>query len=153
MALDDRPTYLNVSGDQRAWDEVCPDQWWAADHLLGKEIAVQIAAVELEQYPDSPPKPFLKFTNDPKWFRLSRDSRQALKDLFGPAPAQCIGKWITITAGPNSMKTIVLKILPRQTQAPVIVAPQPAVPQMTPEQVAQFQNFLAAQAVAAAQPK
>jgi hypothetical protein len=144
MALEDRPTYLNVSNDRRAWDEVCPDQWWAADHLLGKEVPVLITAVEMEQYPDSPPKPFLKFANDPKWFRLSRDARQVLKDLFGQSPSDCLGKWITITAGPNSMKTIVTKILPRQTNPPAS-AQQPAAPAMTPEQMAQFAAWQASQ--------
>lgn len=148
MANDERPTYVDISRDDRAWEDVCPDQWFAPDHVLGKELQLQIAAVEMEQYPDSPPKPFLKFLNDPKWLRVSRDSRTVLKELFGPAPSNCVGKWITITAGPNQMKTIVIKILPRITQPPVqspATVQTPALPQMSAEDFARFQAFMAQQ--------
>lgn len=117
-ANDGKPIYKDVSHDSRSWEEVCPDQYWAAEHCMGKEVVLQIGSVQTEQYGDDLPKAVLVFTNDKKWLRLNRENRQVLKEMFGISPSLAIGKWITITAGPNQMKAIVVKILPRITQPP-----------------------------------
>ena len=139
---DKKPTYTDVSGDARAWDDVCPDQYFGPEHVMGKEVLLQIAAVVLEKYPgDELPKAVLKFSNDKKWLRVSRDSRQALKELFGISPALSVGKWITITAGPNAMKTIVVKILPRQTVPPTNGHAQQGATVIPPDMAAEMEEF------------
>ncbi|WP_397570617.1 hypothetical protein [Schlesneria sp. T3-172] len=139
---ENKPVYKDVSHDGRSWEEVVPDQYWGPEHCMGKEVVLQIGSIQLEQYGDDLPRAVLVFTNDKKWLRVSRDSRQTLKELFGTSPSEAIGKWITITAGPNQMKTIVVKILPRQTAPPVA---QAAGPQMSPEQYEAFLKFKASQ--------
>lgn len=110
MPLDEGPQCIDVSNDERDWGEVVPDLWFYPDHVLGKELALTIKTAELEQYPNGTPRPFLTFEDEPKRLGLSRENKLILREWFGP-PKGCIGKTIVISAGPNAMKTVVIKIL------------------------------------------
>ena len=107
--------YVDISGDRRSWADVVPDQYFGPEHVLGKQVVLQIQKIVTEKFEDSLPRAVLHFSNDPKWLRLGKDNKQVLKELFGDSPAAAVGQWITITAGPNSMKNIGVKILPRMT--------------------------------------
>lgn len=106
------PEYVSIGSVDKPWGEVIPDVYWETEVLLGRTVTLVIVDVLLEQYPDSPPRPVMKFREDARLLRLRRDLRTTLKEYFGESPARCIGKTIRLTAGQNQMKQIVIKILP-----------------------------------------
>lgn len=109
---------VDISNEERDWAEVIPDQWFYADHVRGREVALKIKSVETEQTGEVQ-KPYLTFENDEKRLGLNRENRQVLRALFG-TPAKTKGQWITITAM-LSRGSYVIKILPRVTVEPTVI--------------------------------
>lgn len=82
-------------------------KWLRCIHLRGREVTVQIEAVEKGvvegERGRKANKPVLRFRGQPLPFAISKTDTKTLVRLYGPKAADLVGKWITLVPSTTSL--------------------------------------------------
>jgi len=84
------------------WDQLYPGRFMKAGELLGKQVTLTIKSVDLDELEGDKGKKvkgIVSFNETPKQLALNRTNGTCLREMFGRAVQEWIGKKVTIHPG------------------------------------------------------